>query len=216
VTLGDDVRYTTLRVVDGGVVLLEGHARRLAPRGGPVLDRFLAFARSAAPGVYALTARGESLSVGGRSGSSLFDGIPWRLAVSPVAGAAGALAKPAPPGPYASVRAPGMATLLTSPDGGEIWEACVAAVVGWDGERLVLAPADRPRVASTAEQAIASGLPVTRAPILSRGAMPLLLVNAVKGACALEARGRHPFPIDRVRAIDRLLANRTGRFLPLG
>lgn len=208
---GDDATYTTLRVKDPGVVLLDGHARRLAPRGGPVLDRFLDFARSAVPGVYALTARGESLSVEARSGSSLLDGMPWRLAASPVAGAPGAIAKPPPPGPYAPVRAAGIATLLTSPDGEEIWEACVAAVVGWDGERLVLVPADRPRVESTAEQAIAASLPVRRAPILSRGAMPLLLVNAVKGTCTLEAPGRAAFPVERVRAIGRILDTLTGR-----
>jgi hypothetical protein len=208
---GDDARYTTLRVIGRGVVLLEAHARRLAPRGGPVRDRFLAFARSAAPGVYALTARGDALSVEARGGSSLVDGTPWRLAVSPVARATGALAKPVPPGPYAAVRAPGIATLLTSPDGEEIWEACVAAVVGWDGERLVLPPADRPRVDSTSERAIAANLPFTRAPIPSRGAMPLLLVNAVKGTCALDARGRTPFPAAQVQAIERLLAALTGR-----
>jgi hypothetical protein len=213
---GEDVRYTTLRVTGGGVVLLEAHARRLAPRVGPLRDRFLAFARSAAPGVYALTARGDALSVEARGESALVDGTPWRLAVSPVAGARGALAKPPPPGPYAAVRARGVATLLTSRDGEEIFEACVAAVVGWDGDRLILPPVDRPRVDSTSEQAIAENLPCTRAPIPSRGAMPLLLVNAVKGACTLAARGRAPFPAAQVKAIERLLAALTRRVLPPG
>ena len=203
--------YTTLRVDAGGVVLLEEHARRLAPLGGPALERFHAFARTAAPGVYAIATRGDGLDVTARRGSTLFDGMPWRLAPSPVGRAPGPFPKPAPPGPYAAVRAPGVATLLTSPDGTEIWEACVAAVVGWDGERLVLVPDDRPRVDSTAERAIAARLPVARAPILAAGAMPLLLVNAVKGTCTLAPQGRAPFPPAPLRAIEGVLAARTGR-----
>ena len=201
------MRYTTLRVTEAGVVLHQGHARRLAPEGGAALLAFRDFAAAAAPGVYALRWDGERLEVQARPGSRLFDGMPVRFLPSPLAVAAGAIAKPAPPGPYAVVRADGVATLLGSPDGGEIWESCAAAVVSCDATgRLVLVPDDRPRVASVAEAALAAALPHVRAPILAGGAAPLLLVNAVKGACRVAAPGRAPFPDAIAAAVDAALA----------
>jgi len=199
------VRYTTLRVIDEGVILYEAHAARLAPEGGPARARFDAFAAGAAPGVFALLDDGERLDVRPRGGSSLVDGMPVRVVTSPVAGLRGPIPKPPPPGPYAAVRAPGVATLLASPDGAELWESCVAAIVGFDGRVLVVVPDDRPRVASLAEAAVRRALPHRVAPILTSEDLPLLLVNAVKGACRVAAPDRRPFPDQLVREVDALI-----------
>jgi hypothetical protein len=199
------MRYTALKVTDAGVVLFEGHARRLAPEGGAALSRFREFALGAAPGFYVLRESGDELRAQPRGPSALFDGMPARLAVSPVAGAPGPFAKPESPGTYASERVAGVATLLLSADRAEILESCSAAVVGWDGERLVLAPADRPRVDSTAEAAVAAALPHARAPIDAAGDMPIALVNAVKGPCCVECPGRQAFPQEVARALERAL-----------
>ncbi len=124
------MRCTALKVIDAGVVLFEGHARRLAPEGGAALERFLDFARRAAPGFYVLRDDGVELCAQARGPSGLFDGMPTRLAVSPIANAPGPIAKPESPGPYAGVRTPGTATLLLSADRAELLESCSAAVVG--------------------------------------------------------------------------------------
>jgi hypothetical protein len=200
------VRYTSLLVTEAGVVLYEAHARRLAPDGGAARLRFDGFAATAAPGAYALLDDGARLDVRPRPGTALRDGMPTRVLPSPLAGSGGAIPKPPPPGPYAALRAPGIATLLASRDGAELWEACVAAVVSWDGARLVLVPEDRPRVASVAEAAVRAGFPHAVAPIAAGGGAPLLLVNALKGTCTVAAPGRAPFP-ERVRAeLDGLIA----------
>jgi hypothetical protein len=200
------MRSTSLVVVEQGVVLFAEHARRLVPDGGAALERFRRFARTAAPGVYVLRALGDDVVAEARGPSALFDGIPTRFAVSPMAAAAGPLPKPASPGPYAAVRAPNLATLLLSSDHTEILEACTAAVVGWDGERLVLVPVDRPRVESTSEAAVARALPHVRAPIPARGDMPLALINAVKGPCVIQPPGRRAFPEPIVRALGEVIA----------
>jgi hypothetical protein len=199
------VRYTTLRVTEEGVILYEAHAARLAPEGGAARARFDAFAAGAASGVYALLDDGERLDVRPRAGSSLVDGMPVRLATSPVAGLRGPIPKPPPPGPYAGVRAAGIATLLASPDGSELWESCVAAIVGFDGRHLVVVPDDRPRVASLAEAAVRRAFPHRVEPILAGGDLPLLLVNAVKGACLVAAPGHGPFPDPLARDVDALI-----------
>jgi hypothetical protein len=100
--------------------------------------------------------------------------------------------------------------LLTSPDGAEIYEACSAAVVGWDGSRIICSPEDRPRVWSTAEMAIREHLPVQEAPIRLR-AMPLLLVNAVKGTCGLDPKVGGDFPAQARQTIEEVLCSLTKR-----
>lgn len=203
--------YTTLRVVRSGVVLFDQHLRRLAPDGGIIRERFLAFARHAYPGIYSLRTIGTELFIEWRDASRLVDGMPVRYVVSPFAGAVGPFDKPAPPSAYDGVRAPGFATLLTSSDGRDVYESDLAAVLSWRGERLVLVPSDAPRVASTAEQAIAEALSFTRSPVSAAGSEPLALVNAVKGVCLVEASARAPFPPSAVRDIEALLQDSTRR-----
>jgi hypothetical protein len=198
------VSYTTLRVDAAGVVLYEGHAARLAPAGSGARAAFRRFAATAAPGVYAVRAAADGLLVETLAGSRLADGQPVRFRVSPFAGRPGAFAKPGPPSPYDAVRLPGVATLLTSADGGEIYEGCVAAVLGWDGARLVRVPEDRPRVASLAESAVCSALPWTRAPLPVADALPLVLLNAVAGPCTVET-GRPAVPAEVVARMLRVL-----------
>jgi hypothetical protein len=205
------LRCTTLKVVEGGVVLFEGHCGRLAAESSEALEAFRRFAGVALPGVYAIVAAGAAISIESRPGSRLHDGMPTRLRRSPVSELRGALPKMPSPCAYDAVRDPSVATLLTSADGSEILEACVAAVVGWDGERLVLPPLDRPRVASVAEQAIRAHLPFVEAPLLACGALPLALVNAVKGVCTIEASSRQRFPEEARAAIFALFAVCTRR-----
>jgi len=117
--------------------------------------------------------------------------------------------KPSSPSPYDAVREEGVATLLTSPDGAEIYEACSTAVLGWDGGRIVCVPAGRPRVWSTAEHAVREHLAVVEAPILTASAAPLLLVNAVKGTSVIADRARAEYPPDVRAGIERLFASLT-------
>jgi hypothetical protein len=135
--------------------------------------------------------------------------MPVRLAPSPVAAGRGWLRKPAPPSPYDGVRAAGVATLLLSSDGSEILEACVAAVLSWDGTDLACAPSDRPRVWSTAEAAVRDHMSVREAPIPVDGTDALLLVNAVKGTCTVVSPGRPEFPAKLRREIDQLFVELT-------
>jgi hypothetical protein len=211
--------YTLLRVTERGVVLWDYHLRRLAlPAGSAETEALRRFAREAASGVWAVrVAVGQGLQAEPRRGSQLRDGIPWRIAPSPAAGLPGPFPKPAAPNLYDPVRREDAATLLTSPDGSEIYEACRAAVVAWDGAGLVCVPRDRPRVWSTAEAAIREHLSCREAP-LAPGAWPLLLANAVKGTCEPGAAGQpdaraaaEPFP-SAVRAeIEALFAALTRR-----
>lgn len=203
--------YTLLRVDAQGVALWEYHLRRLAlDPAGPARAALAAFARAAAPGVYALSVDGGgALHVEPRAGSRLRDGMPTRFAPSPVSGGRGARPKPPPGGPYDGVRLPGVATLLTSPDGRELYEACAAALVAWDGVDLVCVPPDRPRVWSTAEQAIREHLAPRVAP-LAPGGLPLLLVNAVKGTCAVQGASQG-FPEPARARIEGLLRALAGR-----
>ena len=201
------MRYTLLELTARGIVLCDHHLRRLGLDEAE-LGAFAAFARTATPGTWAVYADGGELRFSGRPGSRLRDSMPVRFAPSPVLAHRGALPKPCPPSPYDEVRVPGVATLLTSADGVEIFEACSAAVLAWDGGALVYPPRDRPRVGSTAEAAILDALPARESPIAAAGSMPLLLVNAVKGACAVEA-GRAPFPIEVRQRIEDVIAGST-------
>ncbi len=201
--------YTLLRIVPAGVVLWDCHLRRLAPdeRAEGALRRF---GREAEAGVWAVTLTpGHDLVAARRAGSRLGDGMSVRTRVSPFAGGAGRFPKPRPPCAYDAVRAPGIATLLTSSDGAEIYEACSAAVLGWDGTGLVCAPADRPRVRSVAEEAIRDHLRVREEPLLP-GRLPLLLVNAVVGTCSPATPGG-AFPGAARQEIEGLFARLTVR-----
>lgn len=202
--------YTLLRVTQAGVVLCDYHLRRLELETRASRDAFLRFADGASPGVWAVWAEEGNLRAEPRPGSRLRDGAPVRTLPSPVLDRGAALPKPAPPGPYAAVRAAGVSTLLTSADGLEIFEASSAAVVGWDGDRILCPPRSRPRVWSTSEAAIRDHLPVKEEP-LSPASDALLLVNAVKGTCSLDAPHGRAFPADVRRRIDELFAELTGR-----
>lgn len=202
------MRCTTLRITEAGVVLLEGHARRMAPEGGPMRTAFLHQVAQLHPGIHLITLDGERWSTTPRSASWLTEGMPVRHRISPVTHRGSPFPKPPSPGPYDTVRKAGVATLLTSADGAEIYEACVAAVVGWDGSTLVLPPEHCPRVASVSEAAVAEHLGVCRASVASAGTMPLLLINAVKGTCEADA-GREPFPAHVRASMDALFRELT-------
>jgi hypothetical protein len=202
------VSYTLLRVTEAGVVLLDYHLRRLQlGTDAAARAKFLQFASKASPGVWAVwsTSSGE-IRVEPRGASRLRDGMPVRFLPSPIADRHGTVEKAPSPSPYDAVRQEGVATLLTSPDGREVWEACSAAVVAWDGESIVCPPEDRPRVGSTSETALSEHLPVRRAPIAA-SSRALLLVNAVKGTCALAAPHSEDFPTGVRRDIEKLFAS---------
>jgi len=201
------VAYTLLKLTERGVVLWRYHALRLGVvPGSTTVSDLAARARAAETGVWAVEVEPHGPPRWQRrEGSSLRDGMPVRLAPTPLVGVSGAVPKSAPPGPYHALRRPGTVTLVTTLDGTEIVEACRAAVIGWDGSRIVCVPEDRPRVWSTAEAAVRGGLIVRVAPLAVRSAMPLLLINAVKGTCAIDLPGRADFPVAVRRNVERLL-----------
>ncbi len=197
--------YTTLRVTEAGVVLCGFHWTRFERAGPLAAEAFARFAHSATPGNYTLRWEGLTLQTDRFDRSRLEDGMPVRTAPSPLAQGAGLIDKPPPEGVYAAVRSPGMATLLSSPEGAELYEESVSALFGWDGNALISPPKDRPRVLSTSELAVRGGLEVTEAPLRADSNQPLLLVNAVKGTCAPALPGREPFPARIRKEIDALL-----------
>ncbi|HOU53604.1 MAG TPA: hypothetical protein PLQ97_06715 [Myxococcota bacterium] len=199
------MRYTTVLVTSRGPFLLEGHRRRIAPEGPEALAALDAFLRDAAPGVYGVRLEGRCLVAVRREGTALRDGIPTRLASSPVAGLSGPLPKPPSPGPYDAVRLPGVVTLLTDPAGTEVWEACRAAVVSWDGRGWVVPPRDRPAVDSVALAALRDLLPLREAPIPVASRDPLVLINAVAGVVVPAVPGRDSLPGEALREIRAAL-----------
>jgi len=230
--MSEAAAYTSLRATERGVMLFAQHCARLAAAGPACVEAFRQFAASAAPGVYAVRAHPDGdalilraaapgagerdlssahLDVRTRPASALFDGMPSRAVVSPYAARSGRYAKPAPPSLYESVRLRGVATLLTSADGEEIYESCVAAVLAWDGARLLAAPPDRPAVDSTAIAALEREGMLTFAPLPLRSAMPLALVNAVAGLCLPRFEGRAAFPSDTRAAIESLFLRSCAR-----
>jgi hypothetical protein len=185
-------------------MLYDFHVERLAPEGVAGLAAFARFAREAAPGVYSIVLADAELRAERRSGSQLVEGMPVRLGVSPFASQRGAFPKPGPASAYDGVRLPGVATLLTSSDGSEIFESCVAAVLGWDGTHFVGVPEDRPRVASVAEAAVRATLPFVRSPLRTGDRLPLILLNAVAGPCTVSA-GRPPVPAAAVMLLTQVM-----------
>ena len=196
------MRYTVLKVTDAGVVLFDAHRERLGAAWG---DAFDAFSREAEPGIYALRVEGDALRVTRREGSRLMNGMSVRFATSPIAGSVGARAKAPPPSPWDAVRTPGVAQLLTSSDGREIFEACSAAVLAWDGGVLVATPEPSPRSASITESYLLARHPHRREPLLVDAAPPLVLVNAVVGVCVPHVVGRRRFPREVVEALRATL-----------
>lgn len=195
--------YTALKVNPGGrVPLFEGHVSRLGPESRAPLRTFAA---QATPGVYRVLWDGAHLTATLRPPTKLVEGMPTRFVISPFAGQRGRFAKPAPPSSYDAVRQPGVSTLLTDGAGEEVYEACVASVVAWDGASLVLPPLDAPAVASVAESEVAARLPHRRARILVAGTWPLLLINAVAGSCAVAVPGRGAFPAEVRQRLDAVL-----------
>lgn len=202
--------YTLLRLTKDGVVLGGYHLQRLGLVAGTRAHAaFVKLAHDSAPGVWAVAVEGGEVVAEPRGESRLSEGIATRFAVSPVANLSGAQPKPVPGGAYDAVRSTGVATLLTSANGKQVFEACVAAVVGWDGDRLVCVPDSRPRVWSCADQAIRDHLDPREAPLRVDSREPLLLVNAVKGTCAPGLPGRAPFPAAARASIDELLKSLT-------
>jgi hypothetical protein len=184
------------------VVLFERHLDRLGIRGTSVEAQFRGFASEGVPGTYALRIRDGRLEVERRAGSQLRDGMPVRYLKSPLAQPQ--RKRPAPSA-YDAVRAEGIATLLTSENGRELYESCRGAVLIWDGARLVAVPEERPRTLSVTEQELdAQGL-LARRPILADGTEPLLLINAVKGVCVPKVPGRAHVPSEVVVAVTEAL-----------
>lgn len=196
--------YTVLRVTEAYVIpLLHRHAVRLGVDAVGALNHFRSLTD---PGLYRVTWDGRQLTTLKLPGSRLREGMPVRLLPSPFVGQHRRFTKPSPPSPYDTVRVDGVATLLTSADGSELYESCSATIVAWDGSSIVLAPEEVPAVASLAEAAIAEHEPIRRRPIAAANDWPLLLVNAAIGSCAPTIAGRSVFPADvRVR-LDALLS----------
>lgn len=203
--------YTVLRVTEAGVVLWDYHLRRLEVKPGrAAYVQLHHFAQHATPGVWAAWSDARDVRVERRPGSRLRDGMPVRFVTSPVADRIGWISKPGSPSCYDRVRLDGWATLLTSPDGREIYEACSAAVVGFDGDRIVCVPHGCPRVWSTAENAIREHLRTRDAAILTTFEA-ILLVNAVKGTCTLAHPFSRAFPVEVRNEIEDLFARLTRR-----
>lgn len=194
--------FTTLRVSASGVILFEEHANRLGPGYRRAFERFAAHASQGIYALYGLDS-GE-LHIEPRSGSKLDQlDLSVKCAVSPLLARGGPFAKPPSPSAYDAVRAPGVVTLLTDATGVEIYEACIAAVIAWDGESLVLVPSARPRVLSVTETFLARSFPHRRAPIRTGGDWGLLLINAVTSLELGSLLGRRPFEpstLERIRA----------------
>jgi hypothetical protein len=96
-------------------------------------------------------------------------------------------------------------------DGNEMIESDGASIVGWDGSKYVLSSKDLPRVASISERALREHLPWRESVLATNGSMPVVLINAIKGACRLQIPNREPFPEKAVKAIDELFETLTRR-----
>lgn len=171
--------YTLLRVVPEGVVLREGHRSRFASESPAIVDAFDAFAREAAPGIYALRAEGERLRIAPRDRSAVSEGMPIGFAPSPYFGV-GDFPKPAPPCPYDEVRIDGVCTFLTDDLGDEVIEACRGVALAFMEGAFVRAATRFARVTSVAEEFLArEGMRAQRLTSTFEG--PWAVANAVAG-----------------------------------
>jgi hypothetical protein len=161
--------------------------------------------------VYSVWTAGDRLVVEPRAAAALIDGMPARWLPSPLAGLRGPQPKSGPPSAFDVVRRPGVATLLTDAAGTEIFEACVAAVLAWDGRGFVRVPHERPHVASVALMALEEQLGLRVGAIAVAGEAPLVLVNAVKGSCVVDVPDRAALPAAGRRLIDEVIAASTLR-----
>ncbi len=186
-------RYTVLRKTADGVPLRSLHRARFS--GSDELARAFDEAVDALPeGIHALQYAENTVKVRTLAGSRLATVERVQFAPTPLPGTTGTIAKPAPPCVYDDFRRGPVLTLFF--DGTEnLCEADCAAIVGWDGERLVVPPDETPRVASVAEAAVLEAFSgrVRRGPLRRDGAEALAFVNAA-GACTLPIDGRAPFP----------------------
>jgi hypothetical protein len=83
-------------------------------------------------------------------------------------------------------------------------------VLGWDGRCLVCVPEDQTHVASVAEAAARASLPFVRAPLRTGDRLPLVLLNAVAGPCAVST-GRPPAPAAAMALLSGLMEQFTRR-----
>ena len=196
--------FTTLRVIDKGVLLYKQHEERFRNDGEQALQAYRKFAASAAPGIYNLWYHNQALIIKKREKSRLFDNMPVRYCVSPIANLNRRIEKPAMPEVYGSVIKPGVATLLTSADGTEIFESCSAAVITWSGKNIIMAANNKPAVKSTMEELIKGHGYIIYEPILVNSDYPILLLNAIKCTCTVSIPGRYPFPQGQIEKIQHL------------
>lgn len=178
--------YTLLRVVPEGVVLHEGHRSRFASESPAIVDAFDAFAREAAPGIYALRAEGDQLRIAPRDRSAVSEGMPIGFAPSPYFGV-GDFPKPAPPCPYDEVRIDGVCTFLTDDLGDEVFEACRGVALAFVDGAFVRAATRFARVTSVAEAFLArEGMRTRRLTASFEG--PWAVANAVAGVVCVGPR----------------------------
>lgn len=196
--------FTTLKINDNGVLLYSLHEERFRKAGNEAVQAYRKFATNAVPGVYNLYWDGKHLLVKTREGSSLFDGMPVRYRVSPIANMKNRIDKPMPPSIYTGLVELNISTLLTSADGKEIFESCRASVVAWNGKNIIRVPDDRPAVMSTMEQLLSKVTNVMEEPIVADSDYPIALVNAVKCICTVSMEGRNEFPAEQVRRIQEI------------
>jgi hypothetical protein len=166
--------YTSLKVIESGVILFEGHKKRLHGHAS-----YLSFARDANAGNYTLQTVNGVMHIARFESSRLFDGISCRVLRSPVNSRLGLQVKQAPPSPWSEVRIPNVATLLTMNDDDEILESCSATVLAFENGKLTAVPDDRPRIRSTAEEEILKYVPHQKKSIFLKNRWPFVLVNAV-------------------------------------
>ena len=193
--------FTSLKINDEGVLLFALHEQRFRNAGEEAVSAYHQFAAIAEPGTYALKWDNNTMIVAPRGESLLFDGMPVRYRVSPLVDIKNRISKTAQPNIYTNLREPGITTLLTSADGTEIYESCMASVIAWNGKQIVMVPADRPGVRSTMEELLKQMPGVVEEPILVASDYPIALVNAVKCTCTLYIEGREPFPVEQLEKI---------------
>jgi hypothetical protein len=196
--------FTTLKVTDKGVLLFALHEERFHNAGKEAIMAYHRFAAEAAPGIYNLYWDNKKMHIKTRGESRLFDGMPVRFIISPLAHTHHRIEKPPSPSIYSGLIEPGIATLLTSAEGKEIYESCSAAVIAWDGKNILKVPRDRPGVKSTMLELLNVLPHIKEQPILRASDYPIALINAVKCTCIVSMEGRKPFPDDQLERIRAL------------
>jgi hypothetical protein len=184
---------TTLRVLPAGIALRAAHRQRLGEEAATAFDLF---ATEASPGLYRLSWALGALTVVRRTVSSLQVGQALRWLPSPLQNGLGPIDKPAPDGPYASVRKSEVTTLLTVEEGQWLAESCVAGVVGWHNDEFVEPLPPHSRVRSVTMEWLRSVAPVRARGLRADGDEPLAALNAIAGVVPLAVEGRPRFPAE--------------------